>query len=410
VTMALPVVIVGGGTAGSTVALQLATRTSRDIVLCEPGDMSRWDDESRFFTVLRDDSLVHHESVVVLGRDVEYTQARAMGGGSAVNGMLLTGDEPQYVEGLTCVPEVEDVGDFSRALLDSGGRISRLWWNHGRWNPGRALIHLVEEGRVSWRRSAVSRVVIVDGSVTGVEVDGEMFPTDCVVLTAGAIASPRLLLNSGIVGAGVGEAVQDHPSISFVAERSTANMGRFDACVVRNLQGDDGALGLMVAYERLNGATDSMALVSVMLMNPESRGTISKTNNDITVDLGLLTSERDVSAMRQLVRTAVEILGGVPFQHVARHVVGGAHGTPLADISGFSDKELNAWIRGEVAPVSHVSSSLSTCVDDRGRFHGLRGLVVADASILPRVPYETPAAAVTMEARRIGQLLGEELA
>jgi hypothetical protein len=28
-------------------------------------------------------------------------QARAMGGGSAVNGLLLTGDEPEHLHGLT---------------------------------------------------------------------------------------------------------------------------------------------------------------------------------------------------------------------------------------------------------------------------------------------------------------------
>lgn len=408
--MSPPIVIVGGGTAGSTVALQLSTRTSREIVLCEPGDVSSWDDESRFFDVLRDNSLVHRESVSVLGRAVEYLQAWAVGGGSAINGLLLTGAEPPYVEGLTSIPDVQDIGDISRALLACGGRMSRLWWNRGRWNPGRALLHLVEEGRIDWKKSVVSRIEFDNGQVVGVEVGGAIVRTDCVVLAAGAIASPRLLLMSGLVSHGVGTALQDHPSISFVLERKTSERGLFDACVVRDINDSRGALGLMVAYERLNAENESMALVSVMLMNPDSRGEISLVNETLNVDVGLLSTQRDKDAMRELVRESVQILSSVEFQNVAVMIRGGASGASLTELSSLADDELDDWVTREVLPVSHVSSSLSACVDALGQFRGIHGLVVADSSVLPHVPHETPAATVTMEARRIGQLLGERLA
>ena len=146
-----PVVVVGGGTAGCTVVAHLAAATDADIVLIEPGGRSPSDDVPGFFDVLAGADSWPVE---------DYGQPRVLGGGSAVNGLVLSGDPPPHVEGLTRMATPADMGPAAQALLAAGGRPLRLWWNGGRWNPGRAVAHLVDEGRIEHRRAAAERIEV----------------------------------------------------------------------------------------------------------------------------------------------------------------------------------------------------------------------------------------------------------
>jgi choline dehydrogenase-like flavoprotein len=268
-------------------------------------------------------------------------------------------------------------------LLAAGGRPARLWWNGGRWNPGRAVAHLVDEGRVEHRRASADRLEIRDGRVAAVVTrDGDV-GCDHVVLCAGALLTPIVLLRSGLdkVAPTIGIGLQNHPSLAVVFH-ALAGESRFDASVVHEATTSNGRRVLTVAYERASASDADVGLLMSSLMNVESRGRVILDDGEARFDFGELSTPGDRIA----------------------HTEMAARLTDLADECGF-------MVHGLAAPamVSHAASSCAMAVDESGRLVGTEGVTLADASVLAAVPPETPAAAVTMEALRIASTLGEEL-
>lgn len=374
-TSTLPIVVVGAGTAGSTVAAHLAHATSRDIVVVEPGRSSTHDDEPRFFTVM-----AHSEWWPIDG----YQQPRVIGGGSAVNGLILSGDVPEHLESLTRIATTEDMGPAARALLAAGGRPARLWWNRGRWNPGRVIDHLVDEGRIQLVRAAADRIDTTAGRARAVITSDGEIEADHIVVCAGALLTPALLLRSGLdkdVPA-IGEGLQNHPALALVFH-ALAGSGRFDASVLHEVRTSNDRLVTTIAYERASHTDDDVGLLMSMLMDVESRGRVLWEDGQLRCDFGELSTPGDRVAfteMEERLRDLAEECGLM------------MHGLPSATM------------------VSHATSSCSRSVDGRGRLLGVDAVTLADASILPSVPSVTPAAPVTMEARRIADILREELA
>lgn len=360
-----PLVIIGGGTSGSIVARTLASSTDRPIIVLEPGGTSD-DDNPRFLDGLNEDTLWPGEPM---------PQARAIGGGSAVNGMILSGSPPSWLDGLVRRAAPHEAGDVGKALLGAGGRLPWMWWNNGRWNPGRAMLHLEEEGRISIVRERAQSIVLSGGSATAVRTGGGDIDCSHVVMCAGALLTPRILRASGIAGQ-VGAGLQNHPTVTFTVDHPGEDAGFFDACVVRDLV-TDGAVGLMVGYERESSAPGAPGSVSVSLMNPVSRGLAAE-----SADFALLADPVDSERMTAIVGLARQVLVG----------------------SGLV-------VTGESAvhPVSHAASSCSSAVGPDGELVGHPNITVADASVLAGVPAETPAASVTIESLRISRALGRRL-
>lgn len=408
-----PIAVVGGGTAGCTVLSQLAALTSSEIVLFEPGQLSSGDDESRFLDVVESDS--HENNVLVSlvdgGELQPYVQAQSLGGGSAINGMLLTGDAPDHVAELTRMATTEDMGPMAGALLACGGRASRLWWNGGRWNPGRAVQHLVDEGRVSHVGSRITGLEYGQGGIIGIQTGDSVMQVSQVVMCAGALATPALLLpmKLGKLNRDIGIGLQNHPTITLSLRLRTAADSPFDASVVMDHVLPQGGRLMAVAYERASGSNGSLGLLSVSLMNPISRGAVWSAEDGMQYDFNMLANEFDRVAMRDGVRWLLDLARSQAFHTVADAVFVDGGGVGDVAIDSMKNSELDEWIRANLALVSHAASSCGQAIDGHGRLRGLSNVTIADASALSVVPPETPAASVTMEALRISRLLAEGL-
>lgn len=407
-----PIVVVGGGTAGCTVVSHLAANTTRDIVLIEPGGVVTTDENSHFYEALSNEA-VTRQRIVHISRERKgiYREAQALGGGSAVNGMLLTGDEPDHLRGLTRMATGADCGAMGEMLLNAGGEFSRLWWNRGRWNPGRAVRHLVEEGRIRIVASDCEDILFSDQRVQSVRTSNDEITASHVVLCAGAIATPDILLRSGCadINPSIGVGLQNHPVINVPFVLNRPSRARFDASVVYRSDVSPSGTITMFAFERASHIENQLGLIAIALMNPVSTGTVTRVDGTCDIDFNVLSASSDV----QCLVGGVELFATILNNHPASGGVHLAEPAPTGfSLEGFlasSDSGRRELVLNHVDVLSHATSSCSLSVDRNGRLRGFEGLTLADASILPSVPNCTPAAPVTMEALRIARILGEEL-
>jgi choline dehydrogenase len=289
----------------------------------------------------------------------------------------------------------------------------------------------------------VRSVVIERGRAVGVEVDGgrssQVVRAAEVVLSAGAIGSPRLLMLSGLGPAdellangieviadlpGVG-ALRDHPGIDLYwlpdpqVTGPPGEPGGPNFQVALNIDGDgDGAIELLTMthpYGLASGddAADRRLSLRVGIQQPDSMGrvTIDSANPHAppVVRSGHLTEASDRELARRAVRLGVQLLQSSPF---ARLMVGDP---PVEPVVLGDDTELDRWIAAHVGTAMHP---MGTCamgldgdppgvVDPQCRVRGVDGLWVVDTSVIPAVTSRGPAATAVMLGERGADLLAQ---
>ena len=282
-----------------------------------------------------------------------------------------------------------------------------------------------------------------------IESGGETFTVegDQIILSAGAIGSPQLLMLSGVGPAedlegvgipvvldspGVGQNLKDHPKL-YVTWRirdgyprgdSPARGGvslRFNApdSEYRN----DLSIGLSAfvtpRVKTLKVPNDSeieasgpdLAEMMVALLRPASRGELKLRSTDPNVqpwlDYNYLSEPFDRQRLRHGVRQALQLA-----QHDGLKELLGDRLEP-ADPDLASDEALDAWMLREAITFSHISGTCKmgpssdpmAVVDQYGRVYGLEGLRVADASIMPDLVRAPINPAVLMLGERIADLV-----
>jgi len=290
-----------------------------------------------------------------------------------------------------------------------------------------------------------------------------------VILAAGLIGTPQLLMNSGIGNQieleklgiktyvnipSVGKNLSDHVSLSltYIAnstetwddiDRNTTLRNELIAGWEKTQQGPlvditnnhlafirmpnsnpifqtnpDPSAGPRSGHFQIriqNGKTATTAngnyfSLGISMITPASRGSVSlkssSPNDHPLLDLGLLTTEFDIAATRESVRTAQKFITAPVWKN---YILG-----PIANFPNTtSDDELDEYIRAHAGQTGHGVGTCSMSpkganwgvVDPDLLVKGVSGLRIIDASVMPYVPSANTVAPVYLIAERGADLI-----
>lgn len=246
-----------------------------------------------------------------------------------------------------------------------------------------------------------------------------------VVLCAGAVDSPRLLMRSGIGPAGhlrergidvvtdlpgVGRNLHDHLKLSvrwagkIEMPGSTVTAGLFVPS--ENASWPD----LQFYVGRGLDQPERVITITVSLVRPHSRGAITLQSSDAddapVIQMNYLKAQADVDALVRGVGLARALGASAAYDSLSgNEIEPGSEATSAADLGRFvrqmSDSIYHAAGTCRMGPASDADA----VVDAQLRVHGLEGVRVADASIMPEAVNAPTHAACVMIGERCAELV-----
>ncbi|WP_460273600.1 choline dehydrogenase [Celeribacter sp. ULVN23_4] len=336
----------------------------------------------------------------------------------------------------------EVTGDYNGEKQEGFGPMEQTVWKGRRWSAANAYLKpALKRENCDIVKGLVDRIEIEEGRATGVRlVDGRVIKARReVVLAAGSINSPKILLQSGVGPAdalaalgievkanrkGVGKNLQDHLELYLqmaasqpitlykhwnliskamigaqwlFTKKGLGASNQFEsAAFIRSKAGIEYPdiqyhfLPIAVRYDGQAAAEGHGFQAHVGPMRSPSRGEVTLRSKDPReapkILFNYMSHEKDWEDFRTCIRLTREIFAQDAFKPYVKHEI-----QPGDAIQ--SDDELNGFIKEHVESAYHPCGTCRmgraddpmAVVDPKNRVIGVEGLRLADSSIFPQV-------------------------
>ena len=496
-------IVIGAGSSGCAVAAGLVEREAGSVLVLEAGPSDRWPLVRMPFGLVwtigsaaRDWRYQSTRMPGIGGRSLAIPRGRVIGGSGSINSMVwfrgcrsdfddwavpgwgwndvapafdavearlapsrMTGAHP-LTEALGGIMANDPQGEVTPER--EGGGVWRFNMRNGRrWSSADAFLRPAQEhGAQVLQRTEVHRILIEGDRAAKVELRNGtcLAARKGVILAAGAIGSPEILLRSGIGPASdlraagvdvvrdapeVGENLHDHPGcgIHYAGPGSGYGLTLGHAWTwlsgpVRWLVSGQGVLasptvegGLFLDSTGNGGPPDIQShfipfnydwngrryvlgagyFADAVVCRPKSRGRLSMAKDGLSIDLGLFAEPDDFDRLTRGWLRVRRMMAEADFApHTAPEVY------PGKEVQG--EDAVQTYIRDHAATAYHPVGTLrmgdykDAPVGPRLKFRGVDGLWVADASVMPRITSANTNAPSMMIGQRAGQFIAEDAA